>query len=144
MFSKSCEYGIKATLHIAHQSQQSKYVSLKEIAKAINSPEAFTAKILQQLTHSKIIISTRGAAGGFKINENSLEKIKLSHIVNAIDGDDIYKGCGLGLNVCNEAKPCPVHHKFKVVRESLKTMLETTSIKELSNGLNDGLTFLKR
>ncbi|MGF7232036.1 RrF2 family transcriptional regulator [Arachidicoccus sp.] len=144
MFSKSCEYGIKATLHIAHQSQRGECVSLKEIAKAINSPEAFTAKILQQLTHSKIIISIRGAAGGFKIKETALEKIKLSHIVNAIDGDEIYKGCGLGLDVCNEAKPCPVHYKFKAVREGLKTMLETTSIKELSTGLNEGLTFLKR
>ena len=46
MFSKSCKYGIKATLFIAQKSQHDERVSLKEIAAAINSPIAFTAKIL--------------------------------------------------------------------------------------------------
>ena len=46
MFSKACEYGIKATIHISHQSQQGHRVSLKAVAKAIDFPIAFTAKIL--------------------------------------------------------------------------------------------------
>ena len=73
-----------------------------------------------------------------------LQKIKLCHIVSAIDGDDIYNGCGLGLKNCNELKPCPVHDKFKAIRDDLKKMLETTTLKELTEGLESGLTFLKR
>ncbi len=144
MFSKACEYGIRATLHIAKQSQSGNRVSLKDIAKAIDSPEAFTAKILQQLSRNGIIHSMKGPAGGFEIDRKELNKIKLSHIVTAIDGDSIYKGCGLGLKECNELRPCPVHDRFKAIRDDLKTMLETTGIKELANGLNEGLTFLKR
>jgi len=37
-----------------------------------------------------------------------------------------------------------VHDKFKEVRDSLKYMLETTSIEELTLGMKEGLTFLKR
>lgn len=73
-----------------------------------------------------------------------LEKVKLSNIVFAIDSDNIYKGCGLGLKKCNEKMPCPVHNQFKTVRDDLKRMLETTTIKSLTLGLKDGLTFLKR
>ena len=55
MFSKACEYGIKASTYIALQSLQDKRVSLKEIAEEINSPVAFTAKILHQLAKNNIL-----------------------------------------------------------------------------------------
>ncbi len=144
MFSKACEYGIKATSYIAVQSLDGNRVSLKDIAMSIDSPVAFTAKILQQLSKCDIIHSTLGATGGFEIERSRMEKIKLSQIVSAIDGDEIYKGCGLGLKECNAKKPCPVHDKFKVIRDELKVMLEGTTVHELALGLKDGLTFLKR
>jgi Rrf2 family protein len=143
MFSKTCEYGIKATLHIAMQSQSATRVSLKDIAKAIDSPEAFTAKILQTLVRNGIMNSVKGPSGGFEIDKKQMEKVRLGHIVKAIDGDSIYKGCGLGLKDCNEAKPCPVHNKFKSIRAELKVMLDKTTMQEMLNGLNEGLTFLR-
>ncbi len=144
MFSKACEYGIKAAIFIAVKSHQESRVSLTEVAKEINSPVAFTAKVLQQLTKSGIVDSVKGPRGGFEINKNKVPKIMLSKIVSAIDGDSIYNGCGLGFHNCNESKPCPVHHKFKLIRNDLKKMLETTSLLDLSNDINLGITFLKR
>lgn len=144
MFSKACEYGIRAAIHISHQSQNGNRVSLKAIAKAIDSPVAFTAKILQSLAKNNVVTSTKGPTGGYEIIENTHNKVTLLHLVKAIDGDKIYNGCGLGLNKCNKHKPCPMHDHFKVIRDQLKMMLETTSIKELTNGLPEGMCFLKR
>ena len=144
MFSKACEYGIRASIYIAEQSQLDRKISLKEVADAIESPAAYTSKILQLLSRNNIINSDKGPTGGFSINIQELDKIKLSTIVLAIDGDDIYVGCGLGLNKCNEKKPCPVHNQFKSIRNELKNMLENTSIKSLAEDLEKGLTFLKR
>ena len=144
MFSKACEYGIRATIHIAHQSQQEKRISLKDIAKAIDSPVAFTAKILQSLAKNEIIHSVKGPTGGYEIAEGELNKITLFNIVEAIDGNHIYDGCGLGLKECNDTKPCPVHFEFKTIRDDLKAMLKATTIHELADGLDKGLTFLKR
>jgi len=143
MFSKACEYGIKATIYIALQSYQGQRVSLKDIASEINSPEAFTAKILQKLSRDHIVNSIKGATGGFEIEKNMISSIKLSQIVNAIDGDDIYKGCALGLSACDEHHPCPMHGKFIGVREELRYMLETTNLEELALGIKSGLTYLK-
>jgi Rrf2 family transcriptional regulator, iron-sulfur cluster assembly transcription factor len=143
MFSKACEYAIKATLHVAHQSRSGKRVGLKDIAKEIDSPEAFTAKIMQQLSRNGIVDSAKGPNGGFDIPKERLKTIKLIQIVSAIDGDQLFHGCGLGLKQCNEHKPCPVHNKFKAIRTNLKKMLENTSIDELSRGLSNGITFLK-
>jgi len=143
MFSKACEYGIKASIFIAISSYEGKRVSPKEISKEIDSPQAFTAKILQDLVRHNIIKSAKGAYGGFEIDKNNIASIKLSQIVNAIDGDKIYKGCGLGLHTCDEDHPCPVHDKFKIVRTELKDMLETTNLEQLALDIKSGVSFLK-
>jgi Rrf2 family protein len=144
MFSKACEYGIKATTYIALQSLDNRRVSLKSISGEIDSPVAFTAKILQILSRNCIIESSKGPAGGFQIDRNKMDEIKLSHIVSAIDGDAVYRGCGLGLPECNDNRPCPVHDQFVKIRNELKKMLERTSIYQLTEGLEVGLTYLKR
>ena len=53
MLSKACEYSIRASIYIAEKSLEGNRSGLKEIAKSIDSPEAFTSKILQQLAKSK-------------------------------------------------------------------------------------------
>lgn len=143
MFSKACEYGIKAAIFIAINSYEGKLVSPKEIAKEINSPQAFTAKILQALVKHDVVNSIKGAYGGFEIDKSKIAAVKLSHIVNAVDGDSIYNGCGLGLETCDENHPCPVHDKFKGVRDELKFMLENTSLEELALNIKSGASFLK-
>lgn len=143
MFSKACEYGIRAAIFIAKNSYEGRRVSPKEISKEIDSPQAFTAKILQNLVKYNVIKSVQGAYGGFEIDKDQIDKIKLSQIVEAIDGDKIYSGCGLGLNECSEKRPCPLHDKFKSVRNDLKIMLETTNLYELTTGLKNGVAFLK-
>lgn len=144
MFSKACEYGIRAAVYVALQSLDGRRVSVNEIAEEIDSPIAFTAKILQQLSRSKVIHSVKGPTGGFELDRTEMDTVKLSMIVHAIDGDDIHVGCGLGLKECNANQPCPLHDKFVDIRTDLKNMLENTSLYELATGLEVGLTYLKR
>lgn len=142
VFSKACEYGIRAVLYVAEQSKEHKRVNIKDISKAIDSPEAYTAKILQQLKRDKIIESMKGPTGGFSITEEQ-SRVPLSKVVDAIDGDEIYRGCALGLSKCDEDDPCPLHDKFKAVREDLSIMLQSTSIEELAEQLKEGRAVLK-
>jgi Rrf2 family transcriptional regulator, iron-sulfur cluster assembly transcription factor len=144
MFSKACEYGIRATIFIAEQSIAGEKVGQIAIAKAIDSPMAFTAKTLQILTRNNIVSAERGPNGGFYLDANQLNTVMLSNIVSAIDGNEIYRGCALGLKHCNEKMPCPVHFQFKSIRDELQQMLETTTLQDLAIGLKSGLTFLKR
>ena len=144
MFSKACEYGIKAMIYIAHAREDGhRRVSMGEISEEIDSPEAFTAKILQDLRKEGLLRSVKGPSGGFELDEKG-ERISLSHIVRAIDGDEVFTGCGLGLEYCDASNPCPVHDKFAKVRDELKHMLETTTLLELASGLKEGETILKR
>ena len=143
MFSKSCEYGIRATIFIASKCCENRKVGLKEIAVAIDSPIAFTAKILQKLTKDKIIHSTKGVNGGFEVFQNDLQTIRLIQIVEAIDGNSVFSGCGLGLENCSETHPCPVHFEFKEIKEQLFIMLKNTSLEQLALEVKSGSSFLK-
>ena len=143
MFSKACEYGIRASIFIAKNSYEDKRVSPKEISKEINSPQAFTAKILQALVRHNIITSVKGAYGGFEIEKTKISSIKLDQIVKAIDGESIFNSCALGLEKCDSMHPCPVHDKFSSIRNNLKYMLENTNLEELALDIKTGASFLK-
>ncbi|MCG2419150.1 Rrf2 family transcriptional regulator [Aequorivita sp. F47161] len=141
MFSKACEYGIRAVLFIAKQSQKDLRPNITEIAKAVDSPEPFTAKVCQQLARAGIILSKKGPNGGFYLEKDS--KLKLAEIVATIDGDNIFEGCSLGLSECSSEHPCPVHDQFMDVRNGLKNMCENTLVVDLAKNLEEGETFLK-
>ncbi|MFT5752786.1 MAG: Rrf2 family iron-sulfur cluster assembly transcriptional regulator [Flavobacteriales bacterium] len=89
------------------------------------------------------MVSVKGPHGGFQISEDAMKSIRLSDVVKAIDGDAIYSACGIGLKECSELKPCPLHERFKEVRNGLKAMLEETTLKDLAVQLENGTAFLK-
>ncbi|MDO8966088.1 MAG: Rrf2 family transcriptional regulator [Algoriphagus sp.] len=144
MFSKACEYGIKAMIYVGTQSLKGERVKIGEIVENVGSPEAFTAKILSDLVKNGLIESLKGPYGGFYIPSDQMESIKVIHIVSVIDGDAIFSGCGLGLRECNAQEPCPMHTKFVKIRSELKQALASTSLLELANGIKSGKTILVR
>jgi len=140
MFSKACEYALKIMIYLCSVNEEGKLAGLKDISGAIGSPEAFTAKILQQLVRAGLLQSLRGPSGGFKVINRP---ITLLEVVEATDGDRIIKNCVLGLEECSGAHPCPVHDKFMAIRDHLKGILTTTTLSELKGGVIDGNRFLK-
>ncbi len=143
MFSKACEYAIKATIYIAQQSHQARRVNVKEVAAAVNAPEAFTAKILQQLCRADILGSIRGKQGGFVFDVARQKEIKIYDVVKLIDGESIFTACGLGLHTCSSENPCPVHYDYKPVRDNLIAMTQKYSFYDLALRTEDGLAWLK-
>ena len=142
MFSKTCEYAIRASIFIATQSRQDIRVTVKDIAENTDSPQSFTAKILQTLAKNNLVHSTKGIGGGFEIPKEIMSQINLSQIVKAIDGDSIFTCCGLGLGKCSEIHHCSVHDKFKEIRSEIVAMLEETNLEELALGIKSGDSFL--
>ena len=143
MFSKSCEYAIKAMLFVAQKSKNNERIGAKEIAMGIDAPETFIAKILQTLGKKELINSVKGPNGGFYMNESTL-KVSLADVVKAIDGDGIYKDCVIGLKGCDEKNPCPVHFEYKEIKRNLIVMLENSTISAFSENLDAGKLYLKR
>ena len=142
MFSKATEYALRATIYIAQKSSEEKKLGLAEIAKAIDSPKSFTAKILQQLTSGdKIVSSARGPNGGFFLTEKA-RKLPVRAILEAMKEDEVLKKCVLGLKLCSETKPCPMHIQYKSIKQQLIKLFETKTIQSLANEITTGASFI--
>ncbi len=142
MLSKTCEYAIRAVIYIAQQTKDGNRVGIKDVAKGIDSPEYFIAKILQEMVRKNLLQSTKGPNGGFHLDEKDM-KNSLAVIVRHFDGDKIFSGCALGLKRCSEKNPCPLHQQFKEIRNTLKHLLEITTINQLVEKLDSQEVFLK-
>lgn len=144
MFSKACEHGIKAMIYIATRSAKNGRVKLGDVASNADSPEAFTAKVLGKLSRANLLRSFKGPLGGFELTVSQAKSISIKQVVMAIDGERLFVGCALGLNECDAAKPCPMHHKFIKIRDGLNEVLESTSVFDLASGISSGVSFLTR
>lgn len=142
MFSKSCKYGLRAAIFIALESSKGNKTGIREVARQIGSPEAFTAKILQILVKKQIIESYKGPTGGFYIDEATRKKIKLSDIVFATDGESTL-GCVLGLKQCSDKNPCPLHEQYVSIRKDLVNLLNSSKLEDLITNVELRQTFLK-
>ncbi len=141
MISKACKYGIRAAIFVASKAGNGSKLTVKQIAKEVDAPEAFTAKILQILNKQGIITSLKGPYGGFYFDEHQSEQPVLN-IVSAIDGMSVFRECGLGLMKCSETHPCPMHDQYKIAREALHDAFQQTSIGQLARQVNGGESFI--
>jgi Rrf2 family protein len=142
MFSKACEYAIRAALYIAAKSIEGSKLGIQEIAKEIDSPAHFTAKSLQTLSREGIISSVKGPNGGFYLDPKS-KPIPLNAVVKAIDGDDILSSCSMGLKQCSDRFPCPIHHEIKSYKNRLRDVMKEKTLQQLSVELAAGKTYLR-
>lgn len=143
MFSKTCEYAIRALIFIAQKSKEGNRIGIKEIAAGIDSPEYFIAKILQDLSRKHFVQSAKGPNGGFFMEAENI-RLSIADIVREVDGDKLFSGCGLGLKQCSESHPCPIHNEFKDIRNNIREMLEKSKIETFAENLDLKLTFLKK
>ena len=141
IFSKACEYGIRAVVYIASVSNEVTKIGINDVCSHIHAPQHFTAKILQELSRKQVISSQKGLNGGFFLDANQKTK-PIKEIVEAIDGGNVFTGCGLGLRECSETRPCPLHDQFKMIRTSINDMMANTTIDELAIKLLRGESVL--
>jgi len=133
LFSKSCEYGIRALLYLSYFPAETK-ISIREISDKLDISFHFLTKILQVLTHNGIIYSYKGSKGGVCLAKPSAE-IVIYDVIVAIDSGKIFSECVLGLPGCGHEKPCPLHHEWVDTRNKLEEILKSTSLHVLADKL---------
>lgn len=141
MLSKSSKYALKAVLFLAINSNEEKKVMVKNIAKPINVPQAYIAKLLQSLSKQNIISSAKGPNGGFYLNDIN-KKQSVLDIIYAIDGEHRLNSCLLSLENCNAENPCPLHELANSSRSGLIHSFKNQTIKDLSLEIISGKSVL--
>lgn len=141
MLSKTAEYALRAIVYIALSDAQGLKAGIKEIAKELELPAHFMGKILQDLVRKGIIASMKGPGGGFFLHRPAHE-ISLLEVVNIIDGMEAFRKCGMGMKMCSDTHPCPLHNEIKAYRNQLLKVFSTKTIQDLVDGINSGKYFI--
>ncbi|HEX2968293.1 MAG TPA: Rrf2 family transcriptional regulator [Bacteroidales bacterium] len=131
MFNKETEYAIRGLVYIKLQNLKKRMPGTAEIAKEIDAPPFFTAKILQRLVRAGYLRSVKGKGGGFYFDENDPD-LSLRQLVSATEGNSSISACGFGLKECDEKNPCPLHEKYAPIKESLYKLVNEETITGLA------------
>ncbi len=140
-FSKSSEYAIRAMVYLAIYSSSEKRLGIKEIAKALNFPEHYLGKVLQDLAKKHIIHSVKGPHGGFYLPEGG-DNISILNLIDAIEGLEFFNSCGLGLHECNEDRPCPIHNQYQIIKGNFYKLLSEKTIYDMKEDLEKEIAFM--
>ncbi len=135
ILSKSCIYGIQATIHVASESDAG-YVPINRISDQLNISFHFLTKVLQQFTQAGLLVSYRGPKGGVALAKPPSE-ISLYDLVEAIDGTDVFTECMLGLPGCGHAEPCPAHDHWVTVRQQFTDIAKGLTLEHLAARANE-------
>jgi Rrf2 family protein len=141
MLSYTCKTGVKAVVFLATKLEGEEKTSLKEISEYIGASEHTVGKMLQKLVKQDVIKSSKGPTGGFFISARQLKQ-PLIKIVEALDGNNAFKECGLGLSRCSSTHPCPIHNEYKEARSILEKIFKTKTIEDVCEPVNNGLAYL--
>jgi Rrf2 family protein len=143
MLAKATEYAIRALVYVQLKNWNNQRPGGVEIAREIEAPEAFTAKILQTLSRHKILESMKGRGGGFFFPDNQSHST-LYDVIHIMEGDGCFHKCGFGLKNCNNDSPCPLHDRYICVRDDFFDLAKTETIASLSTKIVEGTAILNR
>jgi Rrf2 family protein len=134
MFTKETEYAIRGLVYIKLQNLKNRRPGVEEIAREIEAPHFYIAKILQRLVRSGYLRSLKGKGGGFFI-EKSDPDLSLFDVAKALQGTSFLTACGFGLKKCDENNPCPLHEKYAPVRDSMNRLISEETISGIAGKL---------
>ncbi len=136
LISRTSQYAIQSMIYIATQPPGTPVLS-REVAEKLQVPAAYLAKIMQLLSKGGLVTSFRGRLGGFCLREEP-EKIDLMRILLITEGPDFTKDCVLGLKVCSDETACPMHTKWKPIKEEIIKLLHQQTLSMLSEAVLSG------
>ncbi len=131
MFNKETKYALRALVYIQRQNLKGRRPGIVEIAKEIEAPQFYIAKILQRLVRFGFVGSLKGKGGGFYF-DISKPDLPLKDLIVAIEGDKTFTACGFGLKQCNGENPCPMHEQYAPIREAINSMFTNETIQSFA------------
>lgn len=106
-------------------------VSATQVAEETGLPAPTVAKVMGQLARAGLLISQRGASGGFRLAQSARE-ISLADIVEAIDGPIALTHCGQTEGECDHAARCSVRPYWGSVNDIVRNALAGVTLANLS------------
>ena len=136
--TRGSDYGMRGMVYMARQPV-GQVCLVSQVAAAEDLPESYLAKIFQDLARNRLLISHRGAKGGFSLVSEP-EEINLLQIIEAVEGPIALAPCLDVREGCERIKICEIYEALDSAQTQLTLVLKTTTLADLvakQNGSGD-------
>lgn len=126
--SSKARYGLYVAVELAKRYDQGECVNVVQLAQATGVTEKYLEQIVALMKKADLVVSTRGANGGYKLADTP-DKITVGQVLRAVEDnleivDCINKDCG---HSCN----CVSHNLWQHLYKHINDYLDTISLHHL-------------
>lgn len=131
--SRLADYGIVIATHLARHPARQR--TAPEVAAATNVPQPMTSKVLKQLVRAELLVSHRGARGGYTL-ARAPERITVAEVIEALDGPIAITSCvDAGPADCGIMSFCPARANWQRINHAIRDALDGVTLAEMAHGI---------
>lgn len=125
---KLTDYGIVLMSHLAsHRAEQ---YSAHAIADAVKVPLPTVRKVLKSLSHGGLLVSERGATGGYTLSRPP-ERISVAEIITALEGPIALTECVSSESHCEQETHCAVQTNWTRINNAVFHALDEVKLSDM-------------
>lgn len=135
--SKIVDYGTLVLTHMA--SQPSCVYSANDLAGTLGLGQPIVSKVLKLLNQHGLVISLRGAHGGYRLSR-APEQINIAQVIDALEDQPFgLTECTATPGLCSVEADCHIRSHWQRINAIVRQSLEAVSIAEMVR--SDSATF---
>jgi FeS assembly SUF system regulator len=128
--SRITDYGIVLMAHLASRDEGEVYAA-REVAQETQLPLPVVSKILKSLARAGLLLSHRGAKGGFSLARPPAQ-ITVPAMIAALDGPISLTECAIHEGVCAQESSCDVREPWKRINSAVEGALARITLADLA------------
>ena len=128
-------YGMRAILDLAMNYGQGP-ISLKYIAQRQEISQKYLERLITFLKLAGLVKSIRGTHGGYILAKHP-SKIKLSEVIQVLEGSIALVECVENPKSCPRVNHCATREIWKKMKEAMNNVLESTTLQDLVEQQNE-------
>lgn len=126
--NKLTDYATVVMTLLAESPQQLRGAS--EIAELTRLELPTVAKLLKLLGKAGLLVSVRGARGGYRL-QRAPELISVADIIMAIDGPFAMTECGVHGGQCHHEAHCQVRGNWRKISQAIESALRAVTLRDM-------------
>jgi FeS assembly SUF system regulator len=127
--SRLTDYG---TVILSQMAQDPRALhSVASVAAAVELAPATTSKVMKMLAREGLVVSRRGASGGYMLARPPGE-ISVVDIIDAMEGRVGLTECSVAAGLCTKEKHCGVRLRWQGINALVRNQLALVSLSDMS------------
>lgn len=127
--TKLADYGILLMTHMAASEEQ--LHTAGDLAAVTHVPQPTVSKILQMLLNDKLLLSIRGARGGYRLARPAKE-ISLVNVIATLEGHIALTECNLDDCDCAQQPVCSISGSWQRINEAVHMALQGITLADMA------------